>query len=175
VSGRLRAAGASAGAAALLSLPLGIGAAGSLEADPPVPADPGTTTDPAPPPPPAADYRQLYIEERRRSSRRLRGWRRAERKARRLRIALRASADPVRRGLLCIHGGEGSWRDGGDPYWGGLQMDRPFQLTYGRPLVERYGWASAWPAPAQLAVGEVAYWAGRGYGPWPVTRRACGL
>src|SRR5204862_425389 len=37
---------------------------------------------------------------------------------------LRAIHPPHRRAWLCIHRYEGSWRDSGDPYWGGLQRDR---------------------------------------------------
>jgi len=39
---------------------------------------------------------------------------------------------PHRRAWLCIHRYEGSWRDSGDPYWGGLQMDRGFMHSYSR-------------------------------------------
>jgi hypothetical protein len=175
VKARTRKAAASAGVALAVALPVGVSATGGLGEPDPGTTEPGTTTDPSLPPPPPVDYKQLYLEERRRSARRLRGWRKAARRARRLRLALWASPDPVRLGLICIHGGEGSWDDVGDPYWGGLQMDRRFQLTYGRPLVEHFGWAHRWPAAAQLAVGEVAFYAGRGFGPWPKTRKACGL
>ena len=41
-----------------------------------------------------------------------------------------AAHPPHKRGWLCIHRFEGSWRDAGDPYWGGLQMDRGFISTY---------------------------------------------
>ena len=92
-----------------------------------------------------------------------------------LRLSLHAQLGAVNGALLCVHGHEGSWSDPADPYWGGLQMDRSFQMTYGRPLVQRFGWANRWPAEAQLAVGVVAFYAGRGYGPWPNTSRMCGL
>jgi len=38
-----------------------------------------------------------------------------------------------------------------------------------------YGTADHWPPAAQLAVGEIAVYSGRGFGPWPQTRKACGL
>jgi hypothetical protein len=160
----------------VLALPI---AAATTEAEPDPPTGGTTTTDPPPPP---VDWQARYEAEHERSQRRLAGWRRAERRAlliarraRRWRRVAISTLGNVRANLLCIHGGEGSWRDSGDPYWGGLQMDRQFQLTYGRALVMRFGWASNWPAAAQLAVGEVAVYSGRGYGPWPNTRKPCGL
>ena len=77
---------------------------------------------------------------------------------------------------LCIHRGEGSWTDSGDPYWGGLQMDRGFMETYGADMIARYhGYANVWPPLAQMIVAERAYASGRGFYPWPNTARACGL
>lgn len=79
-------------------------------------------------------------------------------------------------GWLCIHRYEGSWTDSGDPYWGGLQMDRGFMSTYGSDMIARYGgYANVWPPLAQMIVAERAFASGRGYGPWPNTARACGL
>jgi len=108
-----------------------------------------------------------------------RAWRIARRRLRviyHLRAAMRSSVDPVRRGLLCIHRFEGSWSAAtGNGYFGGLQMDIGFQATYGGPLLQRLGPANHWPVEAQLAVGTIAYYAGRGFGPWPNTRRSCGL
>lgn len=78
--------------------------------------------------------------------------------------------------FMCIHRGEGSWTDYGDPYWGGLQMDRGFMMTYGSWAVRRYGgWANVWPPSVQIAVAITAYKSGRGFYPWPNTARACGL
>lgn len=169
---------ASVGAAAILGMPVLAGAAASG-------ADP---TPPSPEPAGGASQRRAveaapsYTELERQlhqANRRVRFWRgKARRNWRvvyRLRSALRESVDPVRLGLMCIHGGEGSWSDHGAPYWGGLQMDVSFMRTYGSALVQRLGTADRWPAGAQLAVAEVAYYSGRGYGPWPNTRRACGL
>ena len=83
----------------------------------------------------------------------------------------------------CIHEREGAWNDVGDPYWGSLQMDRPFMRTYGRDMLAKYagrghqglGFADAWTPRDQMIVAERAYDAGRGFHPWPNTARACGL
>jgi hypothetical protein len=76
----------------------------------------------------------------------------------------------------CIHSHEGSWTDSGDPYWGGLQMDRGFMYTYGRDMIRRFGgFANVWPVWAQMAVAQRAHDSGRGYYPWPNTARMCGL
>jgi len=170
VKARAQRAAAAAGASVVLALP----AAAASEPHPPPPPQP-----PPPPAPPPVDWQARYEAEHKLATKRLRLWRKSERRSqrrvRRWRQAAITTLGPVRAGLLCIHGGEGSWRDSGDPYWGGLQMDRQFQLTYGRALVMRFGWASNWPAAAQLAVGEVAYFSGRGFGPWPNTRKPCGV
>ena len=75
---------------------------------------------------------------------------------------------------MCIHDHEGSWKDPGAPYHGGLQMDAGFMRTYGSDLLRRYGTADHWPAAAQVAVAERAYRT-RGFNPWPNTARACGV
>lgn len=94
--------------------------------------------------------------------------------------------DAVTRGLLCIHHYEGSWRDGGAPYYGGLQMDLSFQRAYGYKYVHVFGkrikiyflnlWGTAdhWPIKAQLEAGRNGY-RSRGWQPWPNTARYCGL
>lgn len=85
------------------------------------------------------------------------------------------SASPLYRDFLCIHHYEGAWNDAGDPYWGGLQMDRSFMLTYGSDMVARYqGWANVWPPDEQIRVAMRA-WRSRGFSPWPNTARSCGL
>lgn len=164
-----KAAAASAGAAAILGIPLiGAGVGTGAEDGPRVP-------EPTPArvrPPTYADLQANLVEARREANHQRR---RARRLTRRLRAVIRSSFDPVRAGLLCIHAGEGSWRDPDAPYWGGLQMDQAFMETYGAPLLERFGYAHRWPIGAQLAVGEIAYFSGRGFGPWPNTRRACGI
>lgn len=86
----------------------------------------------------------------------------------------RGQTDYVTRGLLCIHHYEGSWRDDGAPYWGGLQMDKDFERAYGRRFLRRWGHANHWPVWAQLQAGRNAVRV-RGWAPWPHTRRLCGL
>lgn len=78
------------------------------------------------------------------------------------------------RGALCVHSHEGSWRDGGAPFYGGMQMDLGFQAHYGRWALHHYGTADRWPVRVQL---RVAYrgWRDRGWWPWPNTARSCGL
>ena len=86
------------------------------------------------------------------------------------------TAGPVhKRQWLCIHSYEGSWRDGGAPYYGGLQMDYSFMRLYGADLLRRKGTAERWTPLEQMWVAERAYRAGRGFYPWPNTARACGL
>jgi hypothetical protein len=79
----------------------------------------------------------------------------------------------IERAFLCIHEHEGSWRDGGLPYFGGLQMDLDFQRAYGRDFLSHFGPANRWPRSVQLAVA-IRGWISRGFQPWP-TRRYCGL
>jgi hypothetical protein len=86
-----------------------------------------------------------------------------------------ASHPPHKSGWLCIHRFEGSWSDSGDPYWGGLQMDRGFMSTYAPSFLLRKGWADHWTPLEQMWVAERAHRSGRGYGPWPNTARFCGL
>ena len=104
------------------------------------------------------------------SRRALRYWRRQVRYVSRL-----ASRPPHKSAWLCIHRFEGSWGDGGDPYWGGLQMDRGFMRAYAPGVLLRRGWANRWSALEQMWVAERAYRSGRGYWPWPNTARFCGL
>ena len=100
----------------------------------------------------------------------LRFWRRQARYLRGL-----AWRPPHRRGWLCIHRYEGSWRDDGDPYWGGLQMDRGFMQTYAPRLLLRRGFANRWTPLEQMWVAERAHRSGRGFFPWPNSARYCGL
>jgi len=77
---------------------------------------------------------------------------------------------------LCIHHYEGSWTDPNDPFWGGLQMDRQFQSTYGSDMIRAYGGlANMWHPYDQMIVAERARRSGRGFYPWPNTARYCGL
>jgi len=75
----------------------------------------------------------------------------------------------------CIHGYEGRWNDSGDPYWGGLQMDKSFMQTYAPRWLLAKGWADSWTPTEQMYVAQRAHDRGRGYGPWPNTARYCGL
>lgn len=75
----------------------------------------------------------------------------------------------------CIHAYEGAWHDPNAPYYGGLQMDLAFQRTYGPGLVRRKGTADHWTRLEQMWVAERALRAGRGFYPWPLTARYCGL
>lgn len=81
----------------------------------------------------------------------------------------------------CIHEHEGAW-DAVNPagYYGGLQMDTGFQRTYGSEHMAKWGTADHWPVWAQLQAAERAYhgyhgFGGRGFSPWPNTRRMCGV
>ena len=75
----------------------------------------------------------------------------------------------------CIHRLEGSWTDPNSPYYGGLQMDLPFQRAYGPGLLRRKGTANHWKPYEQMWVAERAVKAGRGFYPWPLTASQCGL
>ena len=77
---------------------------------------------------------------------------------------------------VCIHRHEAAWNDGGDPYWGGLQMDRGFMRAYGGDMIRRHhgGLADTWTPAEQIVVAERAY-ATRGFAPWPNTARSCGV
>jgi hypothetical protein len=99
----------------------------------------------------------------------LRYWRRQARRMMRL-----AAHPPHMSAWLCIHRSEGSWRDSGDPYWGGLQMDRGFMSTYAPRELLRRGWADRWTPLEQMWVAERAHHT-RGFYPWPNTARSCGL
>jgi len=170
-----RKAAASASAAAVVALPLvtaGIGTTPDT-ATGQEPADPVT----APPPPPAEDPQVAKLRwQLRRMTRRAYHYKLHVRKLRRaFRLQVSLGANGLERGFLCIHRFEGSWSDAGDPYWGGLQMDWSFMRTYGGEFVRAFGPASNWTPAMQLAVAERAYLSGRGYGPWPTTRRLCGL
>ena len=82
---------------------------------------------------------------------------------------------PHKRAWLCIHRWEASWRDSGDPYWGGLQMDRGFMAGNAPHHLLRRGWADRWTPLEQMWVAERAYRSGRGFSAWPNTAQLCGL
>jgi hypothetical protein len=96
-------------------------------------------------------------------------WRRLARVARR-----RAARPPHLSAFMCIHRYEGSWTDGGGPYYGGLQMDLGFQSAYGGWLLRAKGTADHWTPLEQSWVAEKAL-RSRGFWPWPNTARSCGL
>jgi hypothetical protein len=87
----------------------------------------------------------------------------------------RAQKPPHRRQWLCIHRFEGAWSDPDPPYFGGLQMDLGFQRAYGAHLLATKGTANHWTPLEQMWVAERAHRAGRGFYPWPITARYCGL
>jgi hypothetical protein len=76
--------------------------------------------------------------------------------------------------FTCIHHFEGSWKDTGAPFWGGLQMDYGFQQTYGGWLLRSKGTANYWTPLEQIWTAEKAVQS-RGFHPWPNTARYCGL
>ena len=90
------------------------------------------------------------------------------------RAYVQAIHPPHKGAWLCIHRYEGSWRDSGDPYWGGLQMDRGFQQSYGGWLYRTKGTADHWSPLEQIWTAEKAL-KSRGFWPWPNTARYCGL
>jgi hypothetical protein len=91
------------------------------------------------------------------------------------RAAARAAHPPDLSAWLCIHRYEGSWRDAGAPYYGGLQMDLGFMRRYGGWLLRTKGTADHWTPLEQIWTAEKARRSGRGFWPWPNTARACGL
>jgi hypothetical protein len=99
----------------------------------------------------------------------LRFWRRTARRA-----YAAFTHPPHVRAWLCIHRYEGSWSDGGGPYWGGLQMDRGFMDGYAPGYLLRRGWANRWTPLEQMWVAERGY-RSRGFFAWPNTARMCGL
>lgn len=78
--------------------------------------------------------------------------------------------------FVCIHQHEAAWNDRGDPYWGGLQMDRGFMAAYGSDMIREHhgGLADTWTPAEQIIVADRAHET-RGYGPWPNTRIPCGV
>lgn len=83
--------------------------------------------------------------------------------------------------FLCIHRFERNptqgWQtDTGNGYRGGLQMDWSFSSTYGPAWARRAFGANParWPASVQISAA-IRAWTTRGFGPWPNTRRMCGL
>jgi hypothetical protein len=106
---------------------------------------------------------------------RYRLWLRGAWRTRAERARYRAHHPPHLAEWRCIHRGEGSWTDPNSPYYGGLQMDLSFQRTYGPALLRRKGTADHWAPYEQMWIAERAVKAGRGFYPWPLTARRCGL
>jgi hypothetical protein len=76
--------------------------------------------------------------------------------------------------------GEGAWNaigyvHGEATYFGGIQMDYGFMRSYGNRFLVKKGTADHWTPLEQMWAGEQALKAGRGFYPWPLTARACGL
>lgn len=111
---------------------------------------------------------------RREPSLRYKRWVRNLWRARARRTRHRAHHPPYRSAWLCIHRFEGSWRDGGGPYYGGLQMDVSFQLRYGRELFRRKGTADHWTPLEQMWTAERAKRV-VGFTAWPNSARICGV
>lgn len=78
------------------------------------------------------------------------------------------------RAALCVHRHEGSWRDPGAPYYGGMQMSLAFQRRWAPRLLRRRGTADHWTPHQQLRVAHRA-WRHLGWRPWPTAARKCGL
>ena len=75
----------------------------------------------------------------------------------------------------CVHRLEGAWNaNTGNGYYGGLQMTRWFQQTYGPEFYARYGTADRWPVYAQLVAAERAWRECRCFRQWGTAGR-CGL
>ena len=91
------------------------------------------------------------------------------------RARFRAHHPPHLAEWRCIHRWEGPWTDPNSPYYGGLQMDLAFQSAYGPGLLRHKGTANHWAPYEQMWVAERALRAGRGFHPWPLTARRCGL
>jgi hypothetical protein len=106
---------------------------------------------------------------------RYRLWRRDAWRIRAERARFRAHHPPHLAEWRCIHRWEGSWTDPNSPYYGGLQMDLAFQRAYGPGLLRHKGTANHWAPYEQMWVAERALKAGRGFYPWPLTARRCGL
>jgi hypothetical protein len=97
-----------------------------------------------------------------------------KRKAKAARLAFERWFERTYEKWACIHRHEGRWDDPNPPHYGGLQFDDSFQRTYGPEFYRRWGDAGNWPVYAQLLAAERAYRT-RGFGPWPNTRRMCGV
>lgn len=143
-----------------------------------------TVSDPEPPPPPPPVVpNPIENEANAKLRRQLAATRRARARDRyRYRRALQAVIHRpeagehwMERAFSCVHSGEGRWDDPNAPYWGGLQMDKNFMRAYAPWAYRYFGTADRWPVSVQIAAGIHAVISGRGFYPWPVTARRCGL
>jgi hypothetical protein len=101
----------------------------------------------------------------------LRGWRRRAGS-----VWRQVVAPPFERRWECIHRSEGAWNSNtGNGYYGGLQMDLPFQRAYAPAFLLRKGTADRWTRLEQIWVAERARCSGRGFYPWPNAARGCGF
>jgi hypothetical protein len=112
---------------------------------------------------------------RRDPSLRYRRWVRNLWRVRAARTRRKALHPPNRGAWLCIHRYEASWRDGGAPYYGGLQMDVSFQRRYAPRLYRLKDTADHWTPLEQIWAAERARRSGVGFSPWPNTARLCGV
>ena len=108
----------------------------------------------------SAPYRQFLLHV----------WRKRAARAR-----SQARRPPHRAAWLCLHRHEGAWNDGGEPYFGGLQMDLAFQQTHGADLLARKGTAENWTPLEQMWVAERALRHGVGFSAWPSAAHSCDL
>jgi hypothetical protein len=106
----------------------------------------------------------------------------AERRVRRAEALARLGRNPPHlESWRCIRLHESAppypgWRtNSGNGYYGGLQFDRQFQVTYASWLYRSKGTAENWTALEQIWTAEFARTHGRGFAPWPRSARACGL
>jgi hypothetical protein len=76
------------------------------------------------------------------------------------------------RAALCVHSHEGSWRDAGAPYYGGMQFDLGTWRSNGGL---RYASYPHYATPHEQLRVAYATWQRRGWYPWPTTARMCGL
>lgn len=130
-------------------------------------------------------WRWRYVLERRRADALQRRLTKRVKEVRSLQTAARSTLRyPTGHWLdgafLCIHrherGAAGWQTDTGNGYRGGLQMDWSFSNAYADDWVYRtFGRNPAnWPASVQITAAIHA-WTSRGFGPWPNTRKPCGL
>jgi hypothetical protein len=123
-----------------------------------------------PAPPPVAGLARLELPQLRRAADWQ--WQRAQS------LARAGHRPPHLAAWRCIQRYESGGRWGintGNGYYGGLQFDIGFQVTYGSWLYRTKGTAENWTPLEQMWTAERAHASGRGFTPWPNTARVCGL